>query len=131
MNVVQSAFEDYDCDDNEFDMLYSATAFHCVPAEIGYKKSYRIIKKDGTIALFWNRPSVNNKENPLHQKIQSIYNKFLPEWSYKAADYEDKSRHLNITNNIEQCGFTIIEFKQYHNIRKMTGAEYIELLNTY
>lgn len=28
-------------------------------------------------------------------------------------------------------GFTNIEFKLYHNIRKMTGVEYIELLNTY
>lgn len=58
-NVIRSAFEDYDCDDNQFDMLYSATAFHWIPDEIGYKKAYRIIRSGGTLALFWNRPSPN------------------------------------------------------------------------
>jgi len=36
-----------------------------------------------------------------------------------------------MVNKIEQYGFNNIEFKLYHNIRKMTGVEYIELLNTY
>jgi len=132
LNVIQSAFEDYDCEDKKFDMLYSATAFYWIPDEFGYKKAYRIIKNGGTIALFWNRPSTNDKDNPLHQKIQSIYNELLPQWSYKVTNNEDKSRiYSSIINKIEQNGFTNIEFKLYHNIRKMTGVEYIELLNTY
>jgi len=132
LHVVSSAFEDYDCDDNKFDMIYSATAFHWIPDEIGYKKAYRIIKNGGSIALFWNRPSINDKNNPVHQKIQSIYNEILPHWSYKVTSDEEKSSmYSSIINKIEQCGFTNIEFKLYHNTRKMTGVEYIELLNTY
>lgn len=131
LNVVQSAFEDYECDDNKFDMLYSATAFHWIPDEIGYKKAYRIIRKGGTIALFWNKPSVNSKDDPLHRRIQLIYNQFLPQWSHKVTDNEEKSRYSSIRNKIEQYGFTNIEFKLYHNTRKMNGLEYIELLNTY
>jgi ubiquinone/menaquinone biosynthesis C-methylase UbiE len=132
LNIIRSPFEDYDCEDNKFDMLYSATAFHWIPDEIGYKKAYRIIKSGGTIALFWNRPFLNDKNNPLHQKIQSIYRKLLPHWSYRAARNEDKeSAYSRIKNNIEQNGFTDIEFKLYHNTRKMTGVEYIELLSTY
>jgi ubiquinone/menaquinone biosynthesis C-methylase UbiE len=131
LDVVQSSFEDYECEDNKFDMLYSATAFHWIPDEIGYKKAYRIIKNGGSIALFWNKPCVNKKDNPLHQKIQSIYKELLPEWSYKASDNEDEAKHKARINNLEQYSFTDIEFKQYHNTRKKTGAEYIELLNTY
>lgn len=130
-NVVYSAFEDYDCDDNKFDMLYSATAFHWIPDEIGYKKAYRVIKNGGTLALFWNRPSINDKDNPLHQKIQSFYNELLPHWSYKVTNNDDKSRYSNIINKIEQYGFMNIELKLYNNTRKITGVEYIELLNTY
>lgn len=131
-NIVRYAFEDYDCEDNKFDMLYSATAFHWIPDEIGYKKAYRIIKSGGTIALFWNRPVSNDKNNPLHQKIQSIYRKLLPQWSYRAARNEDKeTAYSRIKNNIEQNGFIDIEFKLYHNTRRMTGVEYIELLSTY
>ena len=127
--VVQSAFEDYNCDDNKFDMLYSATAFHWIPDEIGYKKAYRILKNGGTIALFWNIPSTN--DNPLHQKLQAIYNELLPQWSYKAANNEGKSKYSSTLNKLEQYGFTNIEVKIYHNTRIMTGVEYIELLNTY
>ncbi|MDF2545114.1 MAG: methyltransferase [Anaerosolibacter sp.] len=131
LEVIQSSFEDYECDNSSFDMLYSATAFHWIPDEIGYKKAYKIIKNGGTIALFWNKPSTNHKDNPLHQKIQSIYTELLPQWSYKVTNNEDKSRYSSIINKLEQYGFTNIEFKLYHNIRKMTGIEYIELLNTY
>ena len=132
LKIVQSAFEDYDCADNKFDMLYSATAFHWIPDEIGYKKAYRIIKSGGAIALFWNRPTPNNWSDPVHQKIQAVYRELLPEWSYKATRNEDrKSTYSSIINKLEQHGFTDIEFKLYHNTRKMTGVEYVELLNTY
>jgi ubiquinone/menaquinone biosynthesis C-methylase UbiE len=129
-NVIRAAFEDYECEDNTFDMLYSATAFHWIPDEIGYKKAYRIIKSGGTIALFWNRPSPNDKDNPVHQKIQSIYREVLPQWSNKVTQSQDKPKYSSV-NKIEQYGFVNVEFKQYHNIRKMTGVEYVELLNTY
>jgi len=129
-NVVRSSFEDYDCDYNKFDMLYSATAFHWIPDEIGYKKAYRIIRSGGTIALFWNRPSPNDKDNPVHQKIQSIYRELLPQWGNKVTHSQDKQKYSSV-NKIEQYGFVNVEFKQYHNIRKMTGIEYVELLNTY
>ena len=129
-NVIRSDFEDYDCDDNKFDMLYSASAFHWIPDQIGYKKAYRIIKSGGTIALFWNRPSPNDKDNPVHQKIQSIYRELLPQWSNKVTRSQDKPRYSSV-NKIEQYGFHNVEFKEYHNKRKMTGTEYVELLNTY
>lgn len=130
--VVRSSFEDYACDDITFDMLYSATAFHWIPDEIGYKKAYRLIKSGGTIALFWNRPAPNDKNNPLHQKIQAIYKELLPHWSYKVTSPEDKERkYSSILNKIKEYGFINAELKLYHNTRRMTGVEYIELLNTY
>lgn len=129
-NVVPCAFEDYDCDDNKFDMLYSATAFHWIPDEIGYKKAFRIIKSGGTIALFWNKPAPNHKDNPVHQKIQTIYKELLPQWNNNLSHTQDEPRYSSV-NKIEQYGFVNAEFKQYHNIRKMTGVEYVELLNTY
>lgn len=131
-NIICSPFEDYDGDDNKFDMLYSATAFHWIPDEIGYPKAYRILKSGGTIALFWNRPSPSDKESPLHQKIQSIYSEILPQWSYKKTSNEDKeTMYSSLINKMEHYGFTNIELKLYQNTRKMTGLEYIELLNTY
>lgn len=132
LKVLRCAFEDYACEDNMFDMLYSATAFHWIPDEIGYKKAYNIIKRGGTLALFWNRPSPNDRNDPIHQRIQAVYRRLLPQWSYKAESDENKeSKYSSTINKMEQYGFTHIEAKLYHNTRKMNGAEYIELLNTY
>jgi len=130
-NIVNSAFENYECNDNKFDMLYSATAFHWIPDEVGYKKAHRILKHGGTIALFWNKPSPSSKDSPLHGKIQSLYNQFLPQWSHKVTNNDEKLRYSSIINKIEHYGFVDVEFKLYHNTRKLTGIEYIELLNTY
>lgn len=130
LNVVQSAFEEYECEDNKFDMLYSATAFHWIPEEIGYKKAYSMLKSGGAIALFWNRPSPNDNNSPVHQKIQAIYKELLPQWGSVGANAKDKPKYSSI-NKIEQYGFVNVEFREYQNIRRMTGVEYVELLNTY
>lgn len=129
--VINLAFEDYLCDFNSVDMLFSATAFHWIPAEIGYKKAYDILKNGGTIALFWNKPSVNRPGNVLHQKIQDIYDTYLPEWKYKRSNPDDTSRYISIQNTISSYGFTDIQFKLYYNTRILNSEEYIELLNTY
>lgn len=129
LEVIQSSFEDYQCNDNKFDMLYSATAFHWIPPEIGYKKAYRIIKNGGTLALFWNKSSVNN--DPLYRKIQSIYNKFLPQWGSDETKNDQASRKPIIQKQMAEYGFVDFQFHLYHNTRTMTGEEYVELLDTY
>lgn len=131
-NVVCSPFEDYTCEDNSLDMVYSATAFHWLSEEVGYNKAYNILKNGGTLALFWNRPSANDSDNPVHQKIQAVYHDLLPHWSCKVTNGKDKEKiYSSIIKTIEKFGFTDLEFKLYHNTRKMTGAQYIELLSTY
>jgi ubiquinone/menaquinone biosynthesis C-methylase UbiE len=129
LKVIQSSFEDYECSDNKFDMLYSATAFHWIPPEIGYKKAYRIIKNGGTLALFWSKSSVN--DDLLYRKIQSIYNKFLPQWGSDKTKNNQASRYPIIQKQMAEYGFTDFQSHLYHNTRAMTGEEYIELLDTY
>lgn len=131
LKVIQSSFEDYECNDNKFDMLYSATAFHWIPPEIGYKKSYRIIKDGGTLALFWSKSSLNNKNDLLYRKIQSIYYKLLPQLGSDETKNNQASRYPIIKKQIAEYGFVDFQFHLYHNIRAMTGEEYVELLDTY
>ena len=131
LKVIQSAFEDYECDNNKFDMLYSATAFHWIPPQTGYKKAYRIIKNGGTIALFWSKSSVDIKNNSLYEKIQSIYNKLLPEWKNDENKNNQASRHPVIQKRMADYGFADFKSYLYHDTRVMTGKEYVELLDTY
>lgn len=122
-SVYNTSFEDFECDDNSFDIFYSATAFHWIPEEIGYPKALKLLKNYGTLALFWNKPSVNREDDLLHQKIQSIYQKYaLP---------SDTTGYNKIPKTIESYGFRDLVVKLYHQIRVFNSSDYISLLNTY
>lgn len=128
-NVCNTSFEDFKCDNNSIDLLYSATAFHWIPQEIGYPKAFKLLKHGGALALFWNRPFVAKEDDPLHQKIQGIYQKYRPS-SVKFIE-NDKSRYEKISETIESYGFKDLKVNLYHGTRKFTASDYISLLNTY
>ncbi len=48
------AFEEWDERQSEFDLVFSAQAFHWVPKEVGYAKVSKTLKQKGYLALFWN-----------------------------------------------------------------------------
>lgn len=48
-----TTFEAYDTD-VAYDLIYSGTAFHWIDPAIAYPKAAKLLKKDGTLALFWN-----------------------------------------------------------------------------
>jgi len=130
LEVIHSSYEDYACDDHQFDMLFSATAFHWIADDLGYKKAYQMLKSGGTLALFWNRPSPVSEDDRTHQEIQAVYQVFLPEWSKRGKNSKKKLAYSSI-EKIAQYGFRNIEKRVYHHTRTMTGSEYVELLNTY
>ena len=110
-------------DDNSFDILYSATAFHWIPEEIGYPKALKILKNCGTLALFWNKPFVNREDDLLHQKIQSIYQKYRP--SNKKSIENDTERYNKIAKTIQSYGFRDLQVKIYHQTRVFNSSDYI------
>ncbi|MDU2659076.1 MAG: class I SAM-dependent methyltransferase, partial [Clostridium perfringens] len=89
-NILNIPFEDFKCDENTFDLIYSATAFHWIDENIGYPKVFKLLKPGGTLALFWNKPFIGRKDDLLHQKIQSIYEKYKPS---KAKPIENDKEH--------------------------------------
>ncbi len=133
LEIIHGKFEDCDSEPGRFDMLFSATAFHWIPPEVGYPKARRIIRSGGTLALFWNRPSVNNPEDPLHRRIQSLYDRFVPEWSLKGQKRDPglAQQFANNLNEIEAYGFRDLKFKLYRSTRTVTGEQYTQLLSTY
>jgi ubiquinone/menaquinone biosynthesis C-methylase UbiE len=127
--VHNSAFEDFECQDESIDLIYSATAFHWIPEEKGYPKVSKLLKKDGTLALFWNRPYVSRENDELHQKIQGIYQKYRP--SNTKIIENDTEKYNNRFKTIQSYGFKDVVFKLYHLTRTFSSSDYIALLNTY
>lgn len=127
--ICNTTFEEFECPDDSVDLIYSATAFHWIPEEIGYPKVSKLLKTGGTLALFWNRPFVSRANDELHQQIQGIYQKYRP--SNSKIIENDMEKYNRITNSIQAYGFRDIVFKLYHSSRRFSSSEYIALLNTY
>lgn len=128
-SVCNTSFEDFKCEDGSIDLLYSATAFHWIPEDVSYPKVLRLLKDNGTIAVFWNKPFSAREDDVLHQKIKIIYEKYMP--SDTEIIENDEERYKKISETIESYGFRDLEVKLYHQTRKFSAKDYICLLNTY
>lgn len=128
-NVVNTDFESFNTDSSTYDLIYSATAFHWIPQEVGYPKVYQLLNNGGVLALFWNHPFVAREDDPLHVSIQRIYAKYRP--SPQKPVEHNKEKCLEIINIIKQHGFVDVNLKLYYQTRMFDAKSYISLLNTY
>lgn len=63
VEVVNQDFESVSLDENSYELIYSASAFHWIPQETGLPKVYVLLKNGGVFAWFISR------------EIQKVYNK--------------------------------------------------------
>lgn len=133
-SVENKAFEEASFNNESVDLFIAATSFHWVNKMQGYTKMWKSLKKGGCIALFWNRPFVARKNDPMHIKIQEIYKKYeyagLRKIGKKQVEF-DVLRYENIVNSIQEYNFDDIEFHTFKSVRKIKADAYVELLNTY
>ena len=76
LRVDKGYFEDYQ-PDRQFDLIFSATAFHWVIREIGYPKAWHMLKNGGTMAVFWHMSSVMQHECGIFPLLNAIKLKYM------------------------------------------------------
>lgn len=128
-SAVNMKFEDYICAKGSLDLIYSASAFHWIPEDIGYPMVFKMLKSGGIFARFANHPYKDKGREELHQAIQKLYSVYMP-GSSASDEYtaEDAKRRADIA---KKYGFTDISYKLYHRTRSFTAEAYTELMNTY
>jgi SAM-dependent methyltransferase len=138
--VIISSFEDAFLDVNSFDLIYAASAFHWIDAEIGLPKSLRLLRQGGTIALF-RYNEIASPAYELYNKIKKIYNKYYDKFyniSYKQPvrkNYNDFITPEEIYkgfrfNNLQSYGFVDVTMKFYDVSLEYDSNEYITFLGT-
>ena len=126
--VTNADFGEANLINNDYDLIYSATAFHWIPQEIGYPKAFDLLKSGGTLALFWNHPYM--EEGEFYDKIQEVYNKH--QIGFKSTVHRfSEGKCLDIVETIRNYGFSDIEYKIYRSTRVFNTQQYMSLLNTY
>ncbi|WP_240877056.1 hypothetical protein [Shimazuella soli] len=53
IKVINSPFEVWQSDNTGYDLAISATAFHFIQPQIGYRKVFDLLRNRGSIAFFW------------------------------------------------------------------------------
>jgi len=128
-SVVTSRFEDFPYESNSYDLVYSASAFHWVPEEIGYPKVFDMLKSGGVFARFANHPYRDKGNEEIYQAIQKIYGVYMPD-SIEGSGYDEKSAKKR-ADIARKYGFTDICYRLYHRTRTFSAKEYTALLGTY
>lgn len=127
-NAVCGDFMTESLPENNYNLIYSATAFHWLPDE-KYRRVKNLLKSGGIMVLFWNRPFVRNPEDITNVKNSEVYDKYYGK-SEKAKQFSEKDT-LKIRSELQENGFEDIQCNLYSRTRTLSTEEYIKLLNTY
>lgn len=129
ISVVNSTFQDYECRNGYFDLIYAATAFHWIPEEYGYRRVYELLKDGGAFARFAYHAGADKKRKELTAQIQECYRKYTS-WGEAAKEYSEEDAK-NLAQIARKYGFTDIQHKMYYFTKDFTADEYMGLLRTY
>lgn len=128
-SVMTSKFEDFARESDSYDLIYSASAFHWVPEEIGYRKVFDLLKSGGVFARFANHPYRDKGREEMSQAIQKVYDVYMPN-ATEGSEY-GKNEAEERAEAARKYGFTDIYYKLYHRTRNFTAKKYTALLGTY
>ncbi|WNB91289.1 class I SAM-dependent methyltransferase [Bacillus sp. NEB1478] len=129
VHVIHSPFEGWESKDALYSLAFSGTAFHFIPAQIGYPKAASCLKEDGVIAFFWFEHV--SSEEPVYQEISAIYKKHAPHLDDRdvpAVEEVIENRSLQTT---ESEHFHQLKVHTYKWEQLYKPEEYIGLLNTH
>ncbi len=132
-SAVSGKFEDIELN-GEYDLIYSASAFHWIPEEIGYKKVFDMLKDGGVFARFANHP-YRDKCNPaLSEEIDQIYTEYYYKYYNKKPETPIEYKEQQAYDRAliaQKYGFADIKYKLFYRTRTFSAKEYIMLLGTY
>ena len=128
LTVWQGDFLQYP-EDEQFDLIFSATAFHWIPREEGLAKSMRLLKPGGTLALFWNHPLPGGGPGtPGDLMLQRVYAKY---GKGRRDNPFDGSSCPAYCDALREAGLTNVRSQLFEAWRYLDGDQYVMLLRSY
>lgn len=128
-SIYNTTLQEYECPAESFDLIYSATAFHWIPEEYGYKRVYELLKKGGVFSRFAYHAGSDKKRPQLTHEIQELYKKYMHQTGERREYSEDEARSL--AELAAKYGFVDTKYKMYSFTKDFTADEYMKLLHTY
>ncbi len=135
--VINQDFESIELCENTYDLVYSASAFHWIPQEIGLPKVYGLLKSGGVFAWFSIQPFPAQEHMHIHEALQKIYGTYKQFFGDKPVPGPLESQQIiekkSLTrfNALRQYGFIDVTEKFYYGTRTFDAKDYTTLISTY
>jgi SAM-dependent methyltransferase len=128
MRFVGTRFEDWPVQDESFDLVFSAQAWHWVPKDLGYAKASAALKSSGCLALFWNM--YPDPQGPLFTDLEDVYHQRAPSMPSKGFSPEELA-HKRADEIAESGFFKDLLVHRFPWSQRYDTRQYLGLLNTY
>ncbi len=139
VSVDVTSFEEWNRPDNEkYDMIYSAQAFHWIDNKVKYKKCHELLKDNGHLILFWYNPC--DDKLPDAKEIEEEVNRVVEK--YASGDYSNNGKterrsHDGVSSNderkaeIEASGlFNLVEKLEYTQEIRNNADQYLKAIKS-
>jgi ubiquinone/menaquinone biosynthesis C-methylase UbiE len=128
VSFVMARFEDWNAEQEKFDLVISAQAYHWVPAEVRYEKTASVLKQSGHLAVFWNM--YPGMEGEIKQELDQVYQKIAPELLKPERPLEQLIE--NRANSLRESPyFEKVVVRKYSWSARYETKAYLGLLTTY
>ena len=122
-------------DSQEYDMIYSAQAFHWMDPKIKYEKCHKLLKDNGYLVLFWYNVSdaQSSATSEIEDKFSAIVDKYVLNYSsYKGKP--ERRTHDGVSNDDEREAeieaskyFKLIEKIEYVEEKRNNANQYLKV----
>ena len=139
VSIDVASFEEWSrSDEQKYDMVYSAQAFHWIDKNIKYKKCYELLKDKGHLVLFWYNPSDDklDKTRVIQEKIDTIVDKYVSNYFIdngkpKRAEHDGVYKGDEREAEIESSGlFELLEKLEYTHEIKENAEQYLKAMKS-
>ena len=130
VQILQKTFEEWEVEEDAFDLVMAADAFHWIEPELGYPKAAQALKPAGSALFFWTL-SVD-PDTPWSREIDELYQAIDPK-----LQNPDKGVTLDwltpiIEANFANSGcFGPVTVRQHRWMETLTTDQIIKRLQTY
>jgi len=133
VEIRVGTFEDWPLQAQSFDLAISATAFHWVAPDIGYRKMAEALRPGGAAALFWHKHVYcEQEEGGYYDAIQEVYRREAPEIFTDGPLLYAEEMTEPAGAGMESSGwFGPVTVRRYPWAQEYDTESYLRVLNTY
>ncbi len=138
LSIINDDFEKVKLEEDTYELIYSASAFHWIPLDFGMKKVLSLLKDGGSFAWFSTTPLASEENIEIYNDIQNIYIKYSEYFndSKEKRNLEDMKKQVDEKLNkreeiFRRYSFIDVQKKTYFTRRSFKADEYIKMISTH